>query len=122
VFGTVEQATVDESEESGIGIHQYNNFGSFPGAIALMLRVITGENWQDVMLNCLGGHACENSTGLAQPDVTCGSDFAYFFFPLFYFISTIMVGLVFSWEIREELMREGKKRGEKRRRAGRRGN
>lgn len=89
VFGTVEQATVDESEESGV--HEYNNFATFPNAVLLMLRVITGENWQDVMLNCVGGHNCYNCTGLARENSTCGSDFAYIFFPTFYFLSTIMI-------------------------------
>ena len=51
-----------------------------------MVRVITGENWQDVMVNSLGGQKCYN------PEHTnCGSNFAYIFYPSFYFISTIMV-------------------------------
>lgn len=85
----MEQATVDESEVKGI--HQYNNFATFYNALFLMMRVITGENWQDVMLNCVGGQRCDNSTGIAAPDVTCGSHFAYLFFPTFYLFSTIMV-------------------------------
>lgn len=90
VFGTVARATVDDSEVRGI--HEYNSFATFPNALFLMIRVITGENWQDVMLNCLRGQRCENSTGIIQSTGNmCGSDFAYFFFPSFYLISTIMV-------------------------------
>lgn len=88
IFGSVAQASVDESEEEGI--HQYNNFSNFFNALLLMMRVITGENWQDVMLSCLKGAPCD-STIITRDNETCGNDFSYVFFPSFYFISTIMV-------------------------------
>ena len=82
--------SVDESEEEGI--HEYNNFSNFFNALLLMMRVITGENWQDVMISCLNGAPCDNTTGIiSSEDKTCGNDFSYIFFPSFYFISTIMV-------------------------------
>ena len=78
----------------GGGIHEYNNFGSFPEALLVMLRVITGENWPDVMLSSVSGQQCEPQP-LSNTSTNCGHNFAYIFFPSFYFISNIMVSMFY---------------------------
>lgn len=55
-------------------------------------RVSTGENWQEVMLDCLGGQPCHEA--VLNNTSSCGSDFAYVFFPSFYFVSSILVNLI----------------------------
>lgn len=55
-------------------------------------RVSTGENWQEVMLDCLGGQPCHGT--VLNNTSNCGSDFAYVFFPSFYFVSSILVNLI----------------------------
>ncbi len=57
-------------------------------ACSRISRMATGENWQDIMLSCLPGQDCEVEGG-----TDCGSDFAYVFFPTFYFISSIIVSV-----------------------------
>ena len=94
LFGTIKQASIDIAERDGIGIHVYNNFATFPNALLVMIRVITGENWPDVMLSSISGQACEaplNESNNSSASLKCGNDFAYFFYPSFYVISTIMV-------------------------------
>ena len=51
IFGTTPLS--DDSE-----INRFNNFQTFPMALLLLLRIATGENWQE-MMNSL----CENRSG-----------------------------------------------------------
>lgn len=85
VFGDIRRAPIDELTPTR-EITEYNNFANFPQALLLMIRMATGENWQDIMLSCLPGQLCERKNG-----TECGNDFAYFFFPSFYFISSIII-------------------------------
>ena len=87
--------SIDEAYQLDRGIHEYNNFATFPGALLVMIRVITGENWPDVMLSSVSGqHHCEPSLSSNNSTGGCGSFLAYFFYPSFYFISTIIVELL----------------------------
>lgn len=56
-------------------------------------RCVTGENWQNVMLACMGGRACagENS------DDSCGSNFAYVYFIGFICLSAFLVGCLVTF-------------------------
>ncbi len=80
---------MDQSED--LGIHEYNNYGNFPAALLLIIRVGTGENWQDVMVNSYSEQMCNNCTGLFTESDTCGNDVAIPFYLSFYFISVILV-------------------------------
>ena len=101
IFGTIQPMTVDQSDETGI--HEYNNYANFPSALLLIIRVSTGENWQDVMLDSRSGQLCNNCTGLFKDDtVRCGSDIAIPFYITFYCISVILVSCLKSditWEM-----------------------
>ncbi|CAI8010565.1 Voltage-dependent L-type calcium channel subunit alpha-1C [Geodia barretti] len=86
VFGTIKRAPIESSMEyPGNHITQYNNFANFPQALLVMIRVTTGENWQEVMLSCKKNSPCES-----KPEHNCGSDATYFFYPFFYAIASIL--------------------------------
>ena len=73
--------------ESGVGsgaqaMAHYSLFTN----VFLVLRVTTGENWQEVMLSCKKNSPCES-----KPEHNCGSDATYFFYPFFYAIASILV-------------------------------
>ncbi|XP_076841650.1 voltage-dependent R-type calcium channel subunit alpha-1E isoform X2 [Brachyhypopomus gauderio] len=76
-------------------INQHNNFKTFFGALMLLFRSATGESWQEIMLSCLGGQACEADTELVSPSPDpeggCGTDFAYFYFVSFIFFSSFLM-------------------------------
>jgi len=46
------------------------------------------------MLDCLGGQPCHET--VLNNTSSCGSDFAYVFFPSFYFVSSILVNLIYA--------------------------
>ena len=116
LFGTIRIAPIDDPD--GSEINDYNNFSNFFRAFLVMIRyeislliyncravcflsslslsllpsfsirVTTGENWPDVMLDCLGGQPCE----LQSPGTDdCGDNFAYVFFIVYYVLTTILV-------------------------------
>ena len=57
--------------------------------VKLFGRVSTGENWQEVMLDCTDGQPCHERAEANK--TSCGSNFAYFFFPSFFFLTSILV-------------------------------
>ncbi|XP_030582425.1 voltage-dependent R-type calcium channel subunit alpha-1E isoform X1 [Archocentrus centrarchus] len=76
-------------------INQHNNFKTFSGALMLLFRSATGESWQEIMLSCLAGQKCELDlsiqTNTTEPEGSCGSDFAYFYFVSFIFFSSFLM-------------------------------
>ncbi|KAK1797344.1 hypothetical protein P4O66_008713 [Electrophorus voltai] len=90
VFGNIKLN--DESH-----INQHNNFKTFFGALMLLFRSATGESWQEIMLSCLAGQACEPDPSMAPPSISpdheggCGTDFAYFYFVSFIFFSSFLM-------------------------------
>ena len=62
------------------------------GSVFSSFRCFTGENWQRIMLSSVGAD-CDDSV---VNKTTCGSDFSYVFFPVFFFISSILVSLCLS--------------------------
>ncbi|EDV27941.1 uncharacterized protein TRIADDRAFT_53006 [Trichoplax adhaerens] len=67
-------------------IFRYNNFQTFTGALIVLVRCSTGENWPEVMLACLPGRA---KCSTKFPD--CGSYVAYPYFVIFVFLSTFLM-------------------------------
>ena len=70
-----------------------NIYGYWYMVFSIIDRCVTGENWQNVMLACMGGRACagENS------DDSCGSDFAYVYFIGFICLSAFLVGCLVTF-------------------------
>ena len=59
----------------------------------VIFRVSTGENWQEVMLSCSADVSTVHCDSRVTTSGTCGSDFAYIFFPTFLFFSSMLVSL-----------------------------
>ncbi|XP_052789506.1 voltage-dependent calcium channel type A subunit alpha-1-like [Mya arenaria] len=78
--------------DSHTDINRHNNFRSFFMALMLLFRCATGENWQRIMLSCLGGRPCDPDSGLSNHE--CGLDLAYMYFTAFiFFCSFLMLNL-----------------------------
>lgn len=105
LFGQIEVASIDKSATNAI--HQYNNFGNFPQAMLVMIRYpktppiysthynchnrcFTGENWQQIMLSSVSASCASNSV---NNNTVCGSNITYFFYPSFFFVSSILVSI-----------------------------
>ncbi|XP_004416419.1 PREDICTED: voltage-dependent N-type calcium channel subunit alpha-1B-like [Odobenus rosmarus divergens] len=54
---------------------------------ALLLRSATGEAWHEIMPSCLSNQACDEHANASE----CGSDFAYFYFVSFIFLSSFLM-------------------------------
>ena len=56
--------------------------------VHVLYRSFTGENWERIMLSCVNASCHEeiNST-------SCGSPASYVFFPVFFFIASILVSI-----------------------------
>eukprot|EP00731_Ephydatia_muelleri_P001240 Em0001g1240a len=87
-FGTINVASPDDSSD----IMKYNNFANFLQALLVMIRVSTGENWENVMVSCSAGAQCDER---APSTRACGSDFAYVFFSSFLFSSSMLIVSLF---------------------------
>uniref|UniRef100_A0A8C2J1T0 Voltage-dependent N-type calcium channel subunit alpha n=1 Tax=Cyprinus carpio TaxID=7962 RepID=A0A8C2J1T0_CYPCA len=74
--------------EEGSAINEHNNFRTFIMALMLLFRSATGEAWHEIMLACLGGMECDESSGNEGSE--CGSNFAYAYFMLNLFVAVIM--------------------------------
>nr|XP_022322875.1 voltage-dependent calcium channel type A subunit alpha-1-like [Crassostrea virginica] len=85
IFGNIQ---IEEDSD----INKYNNFRNIFTSFLVLFRCVTGENWQNVMLACMGGRACagENS------DDSCGSDFAYVYFIGFICLSAFLMMNLFE--------------------------
>uniref|UniRef100_A0A3Q0KBR4 Voltage-dependent calcium channel type A subunit alpha-1 n=1 Tax=Schistosoma mansoni TaxID=6183 RepID=A0A3Q0KBR4_SCHMA len=69
-------------------LNNHNNFQTFGDGILLLFRCATGENWQEIMLDCAAGKECEGS------GESCGSSYTYLYFSTFNFLcSFIMLNL-----------------------------
>nr|CAH8840092.1 unnamed protein product [Trichobilharzia regenti] len=69
-------------------LNNHNNFQTFGDGILLLFRCATGENWQEIMLDCAAGKECEGS------GESCGSSYTYLYFATFNFLcSFIMLNL-----------------------------
>ncbi|KAK6980046.1 voltage-dependent calcium channel type A subunit alpha-1, partial [Biomphalaria glabrata] len=89
VFGTI----ILDSKSS---ITRHNNFRSFSSALLLLFRCATGEAWQQIMLSCLSGQACDPESLRPDdpPDMAetgCGSDIAYMYFVSFIFLCSFLM-------------------------------
>lgn len=52
-------------------------------------RSSTGEAWPNIMLDCMGGRACEEGAG--KPDGACGSPLSTAYFVSFIFFCSFLV-------------------------------
>ncbi|ELU14542.1 hypothetical protein CAPTEDRAFT_3624 [Capitella teleta] len=57
VFGNI---ALDPSTQIG----RHNNFRTFLLALILLFRCATGENWQLIMLDCMGGKRCDDESSM----------------------------------------------------------
>ncbi|KAF5901497.1 dihydropyridine-sensitive L-type skeletal muscle calcium channel subunit alpha-1-like, partial [Clarias magur] len=87
VFGKI--ALVDGTE-----INRNNHFQTFPQAILLLFRCVTGEGWPKVMLACMSGKMCDpNSEHGSAPGAqySCGTNFAVFYFLSFNMLCAFLI-------------------------------
>ncbi|XP_026131251.1 calcium channel, voltage-dependent, P/Q type, alpha 1A subunit, b isoform X37 [Carassius auratus] len=75
--------------EEGSAINEHNNFRTFIMALMLLFRSATGEAWHEIMLACLGGMECDESSG--NEGAECGSNFAYAYFVSFIFLCSFLM-------------------------------
>uniref|UniRef100_A0A8C2J5F2 Voltage-dependent P/Q-type calcium channel subunit alpha-1A n=1 Tax=Cyprinus carpio TaxID=7962 RepID=A0A8C2J5F2_CYPCA len=75
--------------EEGSAINEHNNFRTFIMALMLLFRSATGEAWHEIMLACLGGMECDESSGNEGSE--CGSNFAYAYFVSFIFLCSFLM-------------------------------
>ncbi|XP_067906863.1 voltage-dependent L-type calcium channel subunit alpha-1C isoform X4 [Heterodontus francisci] len=75
----------------GSAINRNNNFQTFPQAVLLLFRCATGEAWQEIMLSCLPGQACEKESAIHETDLSCGTYFAFFYFVSFYMLCAFLI-------------------------------
>ncbi|XP_061188059.1 probable voltage-dependent N-type calcium channel subunit alpha-1B [Saccostrea echinata] len=73
-------------------INKYNNFKNIGTSLLVLFRCATGENWQQIMLDCMDGRSCEG----AGRSTSCGTDWAYLYFILFITLSTFLVMNLFE--------------------------
>ncbi|KAM7539608.1 hypothetical protein Aperf_G00000039296 [Anoplocephala perfoliata] len=78
VFGNIKNDPMTQ-------MNNHNNFQTFGGGILLLFRCATGENWQEVMLDCDAGRECEGS------GTSCGSRATYLYFVTFVFLTTFLM-------------------------------
>uniref|UniRef100_A0A8C1XMC6 Voltage-dependent N-type calcium channel subunit alpha n=1 Tax=Cyprinus carpio TaxID=7962 RepID=A0A8C1XMC6_CYPCA len=71
--------------EEGSAINEHNNFRTF----IMALMSATGEAWHEIMLACLGGMECDESSGNEGSE--CGSNFAYAYFVSFIFLCSFLM-------------------------------
>ncbi|MCI4380806.1 hypothetical protein PGIGA_G00244170 [Pangasianodon gigas] len=87
VFGKI--ALVDGTE-----INRNNHFQTFPQAILLLFRCVTGEGWPKVMLACMSGKLCdpkiEHGSGPGE-EYSCGTNFAVFYFLSFNMLCAFLI-------------------------------
>ncbi|XP_066499843.1 calcium channel, voltage-dependent, L type, alpha 1S subunit, b [Hoplias malabaricus] len=85
VFGKI--ALVDGTE-----INRNTNFQTFPQAILLLFRTVTGEGWQKIMLACMSGKLCDPRSDYAPgEEYTCGTNFAVFYFLSFNMLCAFLI-------------------------------
>jgi hypothetical protein len=83
VFGNI-QLSLDTQ------INHHNNFRNFVASLQLLFRASTGENWQQIMLDCMDA-PCDSSAMQGEPDKRCGSNFAYVYFVSFVFLCSFLM-------------------------------
>ncbi|XP_017324467.1 calcium channel, voltage-dependent, L type, alpha 1S subunit, b isoform X2 [Ictalurus punctatus] len=87
VFGKI--ALVDGNE-----INRNNNFQTFPQAILLLFRCVTGEGWPKVMLACMSGKLCDPKSDHGSTpgeEYSCGTNFAVFYFLSFNMLCAFLI-------------------------------
>lgn len=87
LFGRLE---LDEEHGDG-GIHRYNNFRNFPNSLIVLFRVVTGEDWQLIML---GSNRSPPDCSYKPEDggtSTCGSPLSYVYFITFVLLVFFLV-------------------------------
>lgn len=69
-------------------ISRFNNFQTFPQAALVLFRSSTGENWQNIMNDCLDKPSvrCQK-----DPSKRCGNSFAYIYFLTFNMICSFLI-------------------------------
>jgi len=86
--------SINNEEDPYDQITRQNNFRSFFGAMQVLFRSATGENWHNIMLACTKKAVCDNNLPAAGEQVYCGDDFAYAYFISFiFFCSFLMLNL-----------------------------
>jgi hypothetical protein len=71
-------------------INHHNNFRNFIASLQLLFRASTGENWQQIMLDCMNA-PCDSSAMQGEPNKRCGSNFAYVYFVSFVFLCSFLM-------------------------------
>ncbi|TSN76587.1 Dihydropyridine-sensitive L-type skeletal muscle calcium channel subunit alpha-1 [Bagarius yarrelli] len=87
VFGKI--ALVDGTE-----INRNNHFQTFPQAILILFRCVTGEGWPKVMLACMSGKMCDPKSDHGSTpgeEYTCGTNFAVFYFLSFNMLCAFLI-------------------------------
>lgn len=81
VFGSIQM-------DDDTAINRFNNFQTFPQAALVLFRSSTGENWQEIMNDCLNRPSvkCHN-----KENETCGNNFAFVYFISFNMICSFLV-------------------------------
>lgn len=82
-------------------INHHNNFQSFQHAVLVLFRSATGESWQQIMLACsekddvlCDPEADQNLNTTSGVNMSCGNDFAYYYFISFYFLCSFLVSII----------------------------
>ncbi|XP_062575412.1 voltage-dependent R-type calcium channel subunit alpha-1E-like [Saccostrea cucullata] len=93
VFGVLGmQIFGDIKLDDNTSINRYNNFKNIGTSLLLLFRCATGENWQQIMLDCMDWRPCEG----ASRGTSCGTNWAYLYFILFITLSTFLVMNLFE--------------------------
>lgn len=91
VFGKIALNDEDTS------ITRNNNFQTFFQAILVLFRSATGESWQEIMMDCASGAACDEKSDEwkgSEPSTTepnCGSSLAIPYFISFYILCSFLI-------------------------------
>ncbi|KAI5095068.1 voltage-dependent L-type calcium channel subunit alpha-1S, partial [Silurus meridionalis] len=87
VFGKI--ALVDGTE-----INRNNHFQTFPQAILILFRCVTGEGWPKIMLACMSGKLCDPKSDYGSTpgeEYSCGTNFAVFYFLSFNMLCAFLI-------------------------------
>ncbi|OAF64984.1 hypothetical protein A3Q56_07288, partial [Intoshia linei] len=78
------------SLENTLAITRQNNFRNFLQSVMLLFRCATGENWQEIMLSCMSGAACDPESTYGDK-YECGLNISILYFVTFIFLSSFLM-------------------------------
>ena len=64
-----------------------------------LIRVATGEAWQEIMMATTAGKACQSPDGGVNVNkgLVCGTNVSYMYFVSFVFLATFLVSICFHY-------------------------